>query len=121
MKYRFAASEQIRDLDVNGLVQLTVDEFVLYLTQIIFKEKAPTCTFKVTNYDINHMIQCEKDIPIVKKDFINVFAESKTVTMVEKPKKKKRPRRWKSKSPVKRRWRSHSPRTKRRRYSERWC
>jgi hypothetical protein len=51
----------------------------------------------------------------VKRVFEKLFVKATAMKMVEKPKKKKRKKRWKSRSPIKRRWRSRSPV-----YRERW-
>tara|TARA_A100001015_G_scaffold254380_1_gene295126 strand:+ start:285 stop:632 length:348 start_codon:yes stop_codon:yes gene_type:complete len=114
MKFRFQSSDKLFELPTTKL-NLAVHEISPLLQKLFFKDKPPTCSFKVTNYEVNHVLDCVNDILIVKRVFEKLFVKATAMKMVEKPKKKKRKKRWKSRSPIKRRWRSRSPV-----YRERW-
>ena len=89
---------------------ITRNDFLAMLYDKFFEDKDPTCSFEVS--EEQDMFDCEKDIPVVKMGYAQVFQRPIKVVMKEEQAAKPK-RRWRSKSPVKkkkkrRRWRSRS-------------
>ena len=118
MKFRFLSSDKIYEIPTTTSA-ITQFEFMKMLYTFIFKDKDPTCSFVITNCDEKEVINCETDIPIIKKTYAKLFQQPTKMEMTKKPVKKRR-RRWKSRSPERkkirvRRWRSRSPKRMK------WC
>ena len=112
MKFRFLSSDKMYDIPTTTSTITQVD-FMKMLYTFIFKGKDPTCSFEITNCNEKEVINCETDIPIIKKTYAKLFQQPTKMEMTKQKPVKKR-RRWKSRSPVKkkirvRRWRSRSP------------
>lgn len=116
MKFRFESSDKLYELKTTTST-ITQDDFVKMLSIFMFKDKDPTCSFELTNCQDNEYINCDTDVPIVKKGYAKLFQQPTKMEMTkEKAKEKAKPkrRRWRSRSPVQRkrrvrRWRSRSP------------
>ena len=112
MKFRFESSDKLYELTTTKST-VTQDEFVKMLYTFIFKEKDPTCSFELTNCRDNEYINCDTDVPVVKKGYAKLFQKPAKMEIVNLNAKTKR-RRWRSRSQVQRkrrvrRWRSRSP------------
>ena len=112
MKFRFESSDKLYELTTTTST-ITQDEFLKMLYTFIFKEKDPTCSFELTNCKDNEYINCDTDVPVVKKGYAKLFQQPAKMEMAKQKAKPKR-RRWRSRSPVQRkrrvrRWRSRSP------------
>jgi len=107
MKFRFESSTKEIELNTQAAI-LTVDEFLSMIKIHFFKDKEPTCSFNVTNFQAQDYIECNVDVPIIKKVYNKIFVKPTKMKMVKKKVKRKR---WRSHSPKrkKRRWRSRTP------------
>ena len=102
MKFRFESSTKEFELHTEAAI-LTVDEFVSMIKIHFFKDKEPTCSFNVTNFEPESYIECDVDVPIIKKVYNKIFLKPTKMEMVKKQQVKRK------------RWRSHSPKRKKRR------
>ncbi len=107
MKFRFESSTKEIELNTQAAI-LTIDEFLSMIKIHFFKDKEPTCSFNVTNFEAESYIDCAVDVPIIKKVYNKIFVNPKKMKMIKKKVKRKR---WRSHSPKrkKRRWRSRTP------------
>jgi hypothetical protein len=96
MKYKFESGEKFFDVPTKS--GTTAQEFCKALSERIFKDKTPSCTFVVTNYRPVDVLDLEKP-PVVKKHYATLFTQDAKKAKPAPPKK-----RWRSRSPV-RRWR----------------
>ena len=113
MKFRFESSDKPYELTTTTST-ITQDEFLKMLYTFIFKGKDPTCSFELTNCKDDEYINCDTDVPIVKKGYAKLFQQPAKMEMAQQQQKKPKRKRWKSRSPVQRkrrvrRWRSRSP------------
>jgi len=108
MKFRFQSSTKEIELPTDAGAIVTVDDFISLINKLFFKDKEPTCSFEVTNFQAQDYIECSVDVPIIKKVYNKIFVKPKKMKMVKKQVKRKR---WRSHSPKKkkRRWRSRTP------------
>lgn len=109
MKFRFVSSDKEYDLPTKTPT-ITKDEFIKLLHIFLFKEKDPSCSFKIINLQEKQCLNCSTDVPLIKKCFAQIFNQPKKLELVDHTKTKKQ-------SKSKRRWRSRSPKKKRR---KRW-
>ena len=110
MKFRFASSDKEYELPTTTST-ITQSEFMEMLYAFIFKGKDPTCSFEIINLKEKKTFNCNTDVPVVKKGYAKLF---KKPMETKKPEIKKPKKRLRSRSPVKRRkrvrrWRSRSP------------
>lgn len=90
MRVRFEGSDTYHDIKEGQTLE-----------QYFFKDKQPTCGFKI--------VATEDDCCVIKKVYIEYEKEEKKEEKKEKVKrlkKKRKRRRWRSRSPIKRRWSS---------------
>lgn len=101
MKYKFEASNSLYDIHVEEC-KISVNCFVSLLASTIFAQKTQTCTFTVINYEPTQILNCAVDVPVVKRIFLNMFEGNKKKRKVVKKKKRRKRKRWISKSPTRR-------------------